>query len=284
MKPSTELEGLARLCIAAGEAILSHAQAGLTVECKGDESPVTEADRAAEEIVLAGLRAAFPDIPVVAEEAAAAGEVPEISGKFFLVDPLDGTREFVAGRPDYTVNVALIEAGTPVMGVVHAPARGEIFAGDTRTARGDAGGGADAWAARVDEGRIGDWRRICVRRPVPAHPVAVASRSHRDEQIDGLLDRMAIGERVSIGSSLKFCMLAEGAADFYPRFGRTMEWDTAAGHAVLAAAGGLVTALDGTPFAYGKRRQAQDADFANPGFLAAATRALIDRAVAALAD
>ena len=227
---------------------------------------MTEADRRAEAVLLMALASSFPDVPVVAEEAAAAGCTPQIGERFFLVDPLDGTREFVSGRGEFTVNVALVEAGEPVVGVVHAPVTGAMF-----VAARDVG---------AFEHVAGQWERLSVRSPAIEPPICLASRSHADSRTDEMLKALGVCERVSIGSSLKFCLLARGEADFYPRFGRTMEWDTAAGHAVLAAAGGVMTRLDGTPFLYGKRNQACDTDFANPGFLAAGDPAVIRRAVA----
>lgn len=266
-----ELQALADLCDAAGEVILSLFRDGVSVDRKADESPVTEADRRAEAVILAGLARLYPDIPVVAEEAMSAGNVPQVSDRFFLVDPLDGTREFISGRGDFTVNIALVENGLPVMGAVFAPHRRSAFLGKT---------GEGAFERVSAEGAPADWRRIEVRKPAPARPVAVASRSHRDAQTDDLLARLGLADSVSVGSSLKFCLLARGEADFYPRFGRTMEWDTAAGHAVLVAAGGEVSGLHGGPFLYGKRNQPTDSDFANPGFLAAGDATLIARAAA----
>ncbi|MBA4610877.1 3'(2'),5'-bisphosphate nucleotidase CysQ [Stappia taiwanensis] len=267
---SSEIGKVAELCKQAGDAILRFHRLGVDVEHKADDSPVTEADRAAEEIILAGLGEIFSGVPVVAEEAVAGGDVPRIGGRFLLVDPLDGTREFISGRRDFTVNVALVEDGEPVLGVVLAPARQVLYAGERESG---------AALAEIVEGRIGAWKPIQVREAAEVPPVAVASRSHGDAKTEDLLTRLSVGERISVGSSLKFCMVACGEADFYPRFGRTMEWDTAAGQAVLSAAGGLVTHLDGTPFGYGKTDQADDVDFANPGFFAAGNRDLISRAV-----
>jgi 3'(2'), 5'-bisphosphate nucleotidase len=266
-----ELQALADLCDAAGEVILSLFRDEVNVDRKADDSPVTEADRRAEAVILDGLARLYPEIPVVAEEAASAGKIPQVSDRFFLVDPLDGTREFISGLGDFTVNIALVENGLPVMGAVFAPHRGSAFLGKT---------GKGAFERVTAAGAPADWRRIEVRKPAPVQPVAVASRSHRDAQTDDLLARLGLADSVSVGSSLKFCLLARGEADFYPRFGRTMEWDTAAGHAVLGAAGGEVAGLDGAPFLYGKRNQPLDSDFANPGFLAAGDATLIARAAA----
>ncbi|MDP6952432.1 MAG: 3'(2'),5'-bisphosphate nucleotidase CysQ, partial [Alphaproteobacteria bacterium] len=215
---------------------------------KSDASPVTEADEAANALIVERLSVLAPDIPIIAEESVAAGIVPDIGERFWLVDPLDGTREFIAGRNEYTVNIALIESRVPVLGVIDLPAKGEAYLGVV---------GKGAW--RIVDGE----RRAIVARPVPAaNPIAVASRSHGDAQTDAWLAEAGVGECVRAGSSAKFCVLACGKADLYPRFGRTMEWDIAAGHAILAAAGGSVTTLDGSAFLYAKP------GFENPPFIA----------------
>ncbi|MEP3629625.1 MAG: 3'(2'),5'-bisphosphate nucleotidase CysQ [Hyphomicrobiales bacterium] len=243
-----------QLALSAGEKIMEIYETDFDVSTKQDASPVTEADVAAEAIILKGLKDAFPDLPIVAEEEAAAGNIPDIGNVFVLVDPLDGTREFLNRNGAFTVNIGLIEDGSPVAGVVHAPALSRTFGGSV---------GKGAYEISSDERTT-----ITVRAANPDHVVAVASRSHRDEKTDAYLESAGVKETVSIGSSLKFCLLAAAEADLYPRFGRTMEWDTAAGHAVLAAAGGSVSNEDGTPFMYGKRNQADDVDFANPAFIA----------------
>ncbi|WP_248291589.1 3'(2'),5'-bisphosphate nucleotidase CysQ [Neoroseomonas marina] len=209
-----------------------------TAEQKADGSPLTAADLAAHEAILEGLRACCPEFPVISEEdAALAAAAPECP--FILVDPLDGTREFLSGNGEFTVNIALIEDGVPVAGVVYAPALGRLWLGAL-------GAGAEASHGDAPPQPIG------CRHPADDGLVAVASRSHRDAATDAFLaDRPIAGLR-SVGSSLKFCLLAEGEADVYPRFGPTMEWDTAAGQAVLAAAGGAVVTPDGDPFRYGK--------------------------------
>ena len=223
----------------AGEAILEIVCRGFDVESKRDSSPVTEADRAAELIILAALARAAPGIPVIAEEEVAAGRIPAHDHTYFLVDPLDGTKEFVRGGDDYTVNIGLIEHGTPTLGVVFAPATGRLHAGVS-------GGGA--W---LDDGK----GRAPIRTRARGHELtAVASKSHLNQAtIDYLQAAVGTCGYVAIGSSLKFCILAEGNADIYPRASPTSEWDTAAGHAVLLAAGGLVDGPDGAPLAYGKR-------------------------------
>ena len=234
----------------AGAVILEHYHGDVAVRAKADSSPVTAADEAAEAIILARLAELTPEIPVVAEETVAAGHVPEIAdGPFWLVDPLDGTKEFLSKNGEFTVNIALIQAREPVLGVVLAPARAQAWWGVR-------GKGA---VARDAEGNT---RAIAVRQPPADGLVAIASRSHRDAETQASLDQAGVAECISAGSSLKFCLIAEGRADLYPRFGRTMEWDTAAGHAVLAAAGGRVTTRDGAPFLYRKP------GFENPPFIA----------------
>jgi 3'(2'), 5'-bisphosphate nucleotidase len=189
----------------------------------------------------------------------AAGAVPDIGGgAFILVDPLDGTREFINRNGDFTVNIALVRDGAPSIGAVYAPARNTLYAGRP----------GEATVAELSPDGV-----VLSRRPMAARAAAnprriVASRSHRTPETDSFIDRYPGAETVSVGSSLKFCLLANGEADLYPRFGRTMEWDTAAGDAVLRAAGGTTTLVDGDPFVYGKREQADDVDFANPWFIA----------------
>jgi 3'(2'), 5'-bisphosphate nucleotidase len=243
---STMLQSLIYTAQRAGGAIMAVYATDFAVRDKADTSPVTAADEAAEKIILADLAVIAPDIPVVAEEAVAAGKVPIVADRFFLVDPLDGTREFVSRRDEFTVNVALIEAGKPVLGVVFAPARRELYWGDVRAGK----------AGHIDADPDGTMpsmgTSIAVRQAPAAGLTAVASRSHRTPETDALLANYPVVEFRSIGSSLKFCLVAAGEADIYPRIGTTMEWDTAAGHAVLAAAGGSVTGLDGEPFVYGK--------------------------------
>ena len=249
-------EGLA---LEAGKLVMDVYASDMVVDAKADLSPVTAADHASEHLILKGLREQFPDIPCVAEEEIAAGAVPAALGSaFFLVDPLDGTREFVSRRPDFTVNIALVRDGAPVIGVVLAPASGEMHVGYP----------GHAEAIRLGEGfAVESRRRISVRTGF-APLTIVASRSHRDHDTDLYIRNFAAAEIVSVGSSLKFCMIACGEADIYPRFGRTMEWDTAAGDAVLRAAGGSTTTLDGKPLTYGKRGEAGIDDFANPSFVA----------------
>ena len=210
-----------------------------SVDSKADGSPVTEADLVAHQAILERLARDCPGIPVVSEEDAA-HRSPDPTERFILVDPLDGTREFISRNGEFTVNIALVEAGCPVAGVVLAPALGRVWAGAV-------GAGAQMRA-------VGDaaWQPILCRQPAQDGVVCVASRSHRDATTDAFLAEQTVAGLRSVGSSLKFCLVAEGQADVYPRFGPTMEWDTAAGHAVLEAAGGRVLCPDGAPFRYGK--------------------------------
>lgn len=232
------LDDLAEAAREAGEAIREIVRRGFETESKRDSSPVTEADRAAELIILAALARAAPGVPVIAEEEVAAGRIPSHGNTYFLVDPLDGTKEFVGGGHDYTVNIGLVEHSRPTVGAVFAPATGRLHGGWV---------GSGAW---VDEGQ----GRTPIRtRSRSDRMTAVASKSHLNQAtIDYLRDAVGMCDYVAIGSSLKFCILAEGKADIYPRASPTSEWDTAAGHAVLLAAGGLVDGPDGTPLAYGK--------------------------------
>ena len=253
--PELVTVALRRIAMAAGAGILAIYKRDFAVREKADASPVTEADEAAERLILRELAMLSPDIPIVAEEAVAAGNAPTVLGnRFWLVDPLDGTKEFINRNGEFTVNIALVEAGRPVMGVVYAPAIGRMFCGTV---------GVGATAQQVDpDGDLGEASPIAVRRPAADGLVVVASRSHRDTKTDEYLARYTVKALTSAGSSLKFCLVAAGEADLYPRLGRTMEWDTAAGHAILAAAGGTVETLDGKPLGYGKPV------FENPFFVA----------------
>ena len=246
---------LAALALQAGPAIMD-IYGRCEAKSKSDGSPVTLADERAEAIIKAGLAEIEPETPVVAEEAVAGGAAMVCGARFFLVDPLDGTREFLARNGEFTVNIALVVEGAPVAGAVYAPAIDKLwFAGSV------------AYACKVGVGEAlpdpASWRRISARS-APASLVALASRSHADPATEAFLARLPIAERKSAGSSLKFCVLAEGEADIYPRFAPTMEWDTAAGEAVLRAAGGVVLQTDGSPFHYGKL----DKGLKNGGFVA----------------
>lgn len=239
------------LALRAGAAILAVRARGFEARHKADLSPVTEADLAADTIIREGLAAAFPDLPVVTEEAAESHAIA--APRFVLVDPLDGTKEFVRGEADFTVNIALVENGVPVRGVVHAPVHGRLW----RTL---------ADGASVEESLAdGSLRPLRVRAPDNAALVVVASKSHRDAALEAFIARLPVADSRAAGSSLKFCLVAAGEADLYPRIGRTMEWDTAAGQAVLTGAGGIVLRRDDRrPLTYGKP------GWENPHFLAMA--------------
>lgn len=248
---------LVAIAIAAGEAILPHYDpAGQHARLKGDGSPVTAADEAAEAIILSRL-ADHGITVVIAEEAVAAGRIPDVADDFWLVDPLDGTRDFISGSGEFTVNIARIVGGVPVAGVVLAPALGEVYWADE----------TGAHKARVDGATTSGAAPIRVASPEGALKV-VASKSHLTQETKDFIARFDVGQFLSFGSSLKFCRVADGTADLYPRMGRTMEWDTAAGHAVLRAAGGEVFTLDGRALAYGKATHESGA-YANPHFVAA---------------
>lgn len=244
-----------RLALQAGEKIMEiYDSADFEVKLKADESPVTAADEAADAIISAGLRAAFPEVLLVTEEQAASHS---LTGETFLiVDPLDGTKEFLHRRGDFTVNIALVENGTPTRGVVYAPAKQRMFL--TR-ADGQSVEETGPFAADTP----GALTEIRVAQADNAGLMVVASKSHRDQATDDYIGQYSVKDMTSAGSSLKFCLVATGEADLYPRLGRTMEWDTAAGHAVLAGSGGDVVRLDDkTPLRYGKE------GYANPFFIA----------------
>ncbi len=246
------LRKLADLAVKAGEETLRIRDGDMDLRHKADESPVTAADEAAEKVILAGLADLMPGVPVLAEEEAAAGRIPDISGTFLLVDPLDGTKSYIAGRDDFTVNIARIENGEPVTGVVLAPAKGWLLVGDRKAGAFQSRDGAPLEPIR---NRVEDREKLR----------AVASLNHRDAETDAWLAAHGITDVVAAGSSLKLCLLATGEADVYPRFGPTMEWDIAAGHAVLAATGGRVLVAEtGEPLRYGK----VETGFLNPAFIA----------------
>ena len=247
----------AQIAVHAGETVMRVYAAGATARFKADASPVCEADELAEALILAELHQLVPDIPVLAEEAAARGDKPFLDGRFLLVDPVDGTKEFLGRNGEFTVNIALIEHGIARAGAVYAPALARLwFAGEA------------AFACRIEPGaRLNtaeDWSELHTRAAPRDGLVVMASRSHADAETEAFLAALPVAERRAAGSSLKFCTIAEGIADLYPRFGPTMEWDTGAGHAVLRAAGGTVLALDGEELRYGKR----NVDFRNGGFMA----------------
>lgn len=242
------LEPVKQIARDAGAVILDFYREGFAVEGKADGSPVTAADRAADDLIVARLQAIAPDIPVVSEESYAAGVRPDVSGgRFWLVDPLDGTKEFVNRNGEFTVNIGLIDKGLPVLGVILVPVTGRLYWGAARL-----GAGVENGTARTP---------ICARK-APADGLTVAaSRSHRNPALEAYLATVQMKDQKIAGSSLKFCLVAEGEADLYPRTGPTSEWDTAAGHAIVLAARGHVETMGGAPLAYGKP------DFLNPGFV-----------------
>jgi 3'(2'), 5'-bisphosphate nucleotidase len=246
--------------IAAAAVILEVYATPFEMAHKGDGSPVTEADQRAEAVILAAL--ADTGVPVLGEESVSAGIIPDLNGRYFVVDPLDGTKEFLKRNGEFTVNIAYCEAGRPVRGVVLAPATGAIYWG----------GPEGAYAGTVTDGRIEAVRPLAVSGERPIR--VVASRSHGHAALASLCETFAVSEDVSVGSSLKFCLLADAKAELYPRFTPTCEWDTAAGQAVLEAAGGAVIGLDGKPLDCGHA----DRKFLNPFFVAAASRALAENA------
>ena len=256
------LDRVAPAVLSAGETVMRSFGSRATVELKADSSPVTEADRASERILLEALQGFAPDIPIICEEAASEGRVPKVDSAFFLIDPLDGTREFIAGRNEFTINVGLVVNGSPTFGVIFAPALAHLFlttwpdrAVEVRVPRGA------AWNDLRGKQHLSPMR---TRRPEAGDLAALVSRSHAEPELPSLLEKLAVRSSRSLGSALKFCLIARGEADLYPRLGPTCEWDTAAGQAILEAAGGVVTALDGQPLTYGKAKEG----FRNPGFLA----------------
>ncbi len=255
------------LALKAGAKVDEIYQTDFDVSVKGDGSAVTQADKLGEEIIVAGLTAIAPEIPILAEEAASDGNIPELGDRFFLVDPLDGTREFVNKTGEFTINIALVENGAPVMGVVYAPGSSKIYYGvDGKGAfMQKVAPGADRASGQAPQ-------EIQVRPKPQSGLVAVASRSHRSPETEDYLAKIGAADFTPAGSSLKFCLIAEGLADVYPRLGRTMEWDTAAADAVLRAAGGIVLTLqdgvEGDALTYNKKERGFD----NPHFVAWGSR------------
>ncbi len=256
----TTLHLMLEAALAASRIVLEVYEQDFAHVIKPDNSPVTEADTRAEDVILAML--APTGLPVLAEESAGMGRIPELGQHFFVVDPLDGTKEFVKRNGEFTVNIALCEHGRPRLGVVTAPARGEAFWS----------GPDGAWSGRLRDGALVEEHRIHARVHGPVH--VVGSRSHADPAMDALCRHMNVVKDVSVGSSLKFCLLARGDAQLYPRFGPTSEWDTAAGQAVLQAAGGVVIGLDGAPLSCGHPENR----YLNSSFVAAANHAIADTA------
>jgi 3'(2'), 5'-bisphosphate nucleotidase len=251
-----------KAAIAAAGVIMAVYARPISALSKADGSPVTEADAAAEAVIIEHLKPT--GIPVLGEESVAAGIIPTLGERYFVVDPLDGTKEFIKRNGEFTVNIALVEHGVPVMGVVLAPANGDTFIGDA----------TGAYYRLTTNGVAGPMERINTSAQTPLR--IVASRSHGHAALADLCETMAVAEDVSVGSSLKFCLLARGDAQLYPRFTPTCEWDTAAGQAVLEAAGGAVVMLDGERLQYGKH----GSSFLNPYFAAAANLPLAQRAAA----
>ena len=256
------LEPMLEAAIAAAQVISEVYESGTTATIKSDGSPVTEADSRAEAVIIERLR--HLGLPLLGEESVAAGRIPELGERFFVVDPLDGTKEFLKRNGEFTVNIALCEAGMPTLGVVLAPATGMTYWG----------GPDGAFGGTLEHGAIHGHHRIEADADGPVR--IVASRSHGHAAVKTLSAAMHVVADVSVGSSLKFGLLATGAAQLYPRFGPTCEWDTAAGQAVLQAAGGVVLGLDGVPLTCGH----PDRKFLNPPFVAAANRRMADRAIA----
>jgi 3'(2'), 5'-bisphosphate nucleotidase len=252
-------ESLLPVALAAARVQMAHRAAGVTAIPKADGSPVTVADRESEAIILAALARIAPGVPVVSEEAAAAGHTPAVGTSFFLVDPLDGTKPYLRREPHFTINVALIEECRPVFGLVYAPALEDLW-----ITIGPGQAAAARLAPSSEPASLADCGLVPLRTrvPNPKRMSALVSQQNLDKATERFLAGYRITERRAVSSSLKFGLLARGDADVYPRAGPTSEWDTAAGHAVLAAAGGTVTTFDGKPLRYGKPR------FRNTGFVA----------------
>ena len=253
------LIALATLAIDAGDVIMNYFGRDIVAETKSDASPVTIADREAEAIITSGLQRIAPGVQVIGEEMCAEQMPSRLDDCFFLVDPLDGTREFIEGRTDFTVNIGLIYQLKPYAGVIFAPAHQALYI-------------SGATSAHYVEPQSGttlmweDFTPISCRETMATGLTVVASRSHKSPETEAYLANLEVADHISAGSSLKFCLLAAGKADLYPRLGRTMEWDTAAGHAILQSAGGMVTDLEGQPLIYGKLDRGLD----NPHFIAMA--------------
>ncbi|WP_146590493.1 3'(2'),5'-bisphosphate nucleotidase CysQ [Puniceibacterium confluentis] len=255
MNYQTLTEVMRRLALEAGDKIMEIYEADdFEIKTKSDESPVTAADEAADALISDGLRKAFPDVALVTEEQS--DSHGEEASTFLIVDPLDGTKEFINRRGDFTVNIALVENGVPTRGVVYAPAKGRMFFTDSV-------GKTVEEKGPFDKDSLGETVPLHVSTPNNESLMVVASKSHRDQATDDYIGKYGVKDMTSAGSSLKFCLVATGEADLYPRLGRTMEWDTAAGHAVLAGAGGRVVRFDDhSALRYGKP------GFANPFFIA----------------
>ncbi|MFS8181568.1 3'(2'),5'-bisphosphate nucleotidase CysQ [Pseudovibrio denitrificans] len=259
------IEGFKLAALEAGQRIMGIYEEEIQPDVKNDGSPVTVADQQAEEIILQHLTKLCPEIPVVAEESVAAGKIPQVGSQFILVDPLDGTKEFISRNGEFTVNIALVENGCPTVGVIYAPATGELFWGEI---------GRGAYRADTRDFELGVQTQMKCESS-SKNLLVLASRSHRCEKTNSLIAKLDNTSIVAAGSSLKFCRLAEGKADIYPRMGPTMEWDTAAGQAILCAAGGSVIVEGGEPLKYGKVETPQGKPFANPCFIAVTDEKII---------
>ncbi len=250
---------LCQMALDAGALIMQHYKNGVAEETKADKTPVTQADRDAEILLTQRLNALLPDAQVIGEEACAEAVPEKLAPYFFLLDPLDGTRDFVAKRDNFTVNIGLIVEDAPVAGVIYAPVHEKLyFSGPDCAYRLAIAPQAELDISKAEKLRTADIDPTGIK--------VIASRSHRDDKTEQLISSLNVSDTIGAASSYKFCLVADGTADFYPRFGRTMEWDTAAGQAILEAAGGVVTDEDGKRFTYGKLGRGLD----NPSFIAAA--------------
>ncbi len=254
---------ISALAVSAGNIAMDYFGKEVAFSEKSDHSPVTLADCAIEKVLLEGIKKTLGNIQIISEEANGTSLPTTLEESFFLLDPLDGTRHFINGEKEFTVNIGLIENSTPVMGIVYAPALGDIFIADTKTAK-------HGICQSGQKFSMDDMNPISTRNGDKKQLVMVTSQSHHSPESDNMAARLAVSQRMRFGSSLKFCRIAQGKADFYPRFGRTMEWDSAAAHAIINAAGGTVLDMKGNPLRYGKLEQG----LANPHFLALGDKAL----------
>ncbi len=252
------LDDLTEIVARAAAATLAMPYSSVARRIKTDLTPVTAADDASEAVILEGLARLVPDLPVVSEESVMRSFGAPLPRSFLVVDPLDGTREFLAGRDEFTVNLAIVTGGAPLAGIIAAPAQGRLW-------RGIAGAGAERLNLRLGNDRVQTDGKVAIRtRPAPERLTVATSRSHLDEQTEDFLSRLPVAKRYLCGSAMKFCHVAQGDADVYPRLSPTSEWDVAAGQAILTAAGGIVTAPDHAALGYGGWQR----KFRVPGFLA----------------
>jgi 3'(2'), 5'-bisphosphate nucleotidase len=253
------MHALCQMALDAGAVIMTHYRNGVAEETKADKSPVTQADRDAELLLERALGQVAPGIQVIGEEACSETAPTQLDELFFLLDPLDGTRDFVAKRDNFTVNIGLVKGQYPIAGVIYAPVHEKLYFSGNDAAY-------SLTIAPDGDLDISQAKRLRTQKADADGLIVIASRSHRGEKTDQMIASLNVKETIATASSYKFCLLAEGTADFYPRYGRTMEWDTAAGQAILEAAGGIVTTEDGARFHYGKLERGLD----NPSFIAAA--------------